>query len=556
VTSRSFTTEDLLTSPKVFGLTTATRCQRAWWRAADGLDLAEFASDPDVLAIFGGVLPSASTPPAEFIAIPAIRTAKSMWSAAKTIAASQDVDVSGCSAGDIIRAAVVSLTLTSTRAVMSHLVAAVQKPALRPLVVGEPSVSGVVLRHPSGRPIEIAPTPLDRAGGSAASVWSAGVIIDEAPRMLGASDAVKNYDHLVDTVRGRMLPNSQIISVGSPWAPSGPIYDRVQECFGKPSRDCLVMRGTGPQLNPVWWTPERCASLVGTPSYQTDVLGEFADPTAGLLTPSSVRRAVVRTAIATPRGAFFRAAIDPSELHPGGNGFALVVMSGEYRDSDDGARPHFTVVEAREWREGSLYVVMAEVARIISRYRLTEVVTDQFSKQALREIGDRAGLVVRYRKQTAQERVRDWESFVTAFDTNAMTIPDDKLLVGDLLAARRKLTPTGSTVELAHTPDGRHGDLAAAMQSAFACFRGTMLNIEGRHFDWVSTIEQLFPGDAVAAQVRAMSERIESQIAVGFSPDQAAALGIKQSTPREPARLAFTSSGQRARIPTANRRPF
>ena len=166
----TLTTEQLLVSPQAFGLTTASPLQRAICRAVDGLPLGDLALREDVREAIGDVdaLP-VGKPPHEVHILAAIRTAKSLLSAATTIRASQTVDVSGLARGDIIRIGVVSLKLENTRAVMNHLVSNLRaKPLLRPLLVGDPeaaSESGVELRHPSGRIVEVVPVPLDRAGG-------------------------------------------------------------------------------------------------------------------------------------------------------------------------------------------------------------------------------------------------------------------------------------------------------------------------------------------------------------------------------------------------------
>ncbi len=272
----TFSTEDLLTSPAVFGLATASNVQRAWCRALDGVPIGDLANDPDVIRAFGGTIPD-PVRAREALLILAIRSAKSMTAAAKAIEWSQTVDVSACSASDIVQIFVVGLKLSGTRQVMSHVLTAVKKPALRRLVIGEPSTNMIVLRHPTGRPIEIAPTVLDRAGGSATSVWCAGAIVDEAPRALGEDDAVRNLDHFTQTVLGRLLPNAQLLEIGSPFAASGPIYETVTQRWGRPGRDVLVVRAPGPIANPSWWTTERCAELreKKPQAYETDVLGNF-----------------------------------------------------------------------------------------------------------------------------------------------------------------------------------------------------------------------------------------------------------------------------------------
>lgn len=276
--------EKILTSPRFFGLTTATPVQRAKCRIVSGAPLGELAAHPDVIGMLGGaVYTYEGAPPREVLDISASRVAKSLFAAALLVWLSQSVDVSPASLGDIIRLHVAALSIPGTRAIMTHLVNhLVAKPALRSLLVGDPdkiTVTGVSLRHPSGRVIEVEPVPIDRAGGSALSVYSAGVVIDEAPRMVGAEDGVKNLDHFRDALGGRLLPGALELDTGSPWQPYGPIYDRVIEHWGKPTRELVVLRTSGPVANPSWWTPERCADLEKRKpvAYRTDCLAEFAD---------------------------------------------------------------------------------------------------------------------------------------------------------------------------------------------------------------------------------------------------------------------------------------
>jgi hypothetical protein len=276
-----WTTEAILIHPKAMGLTTATPVQRAACRALDGLPLGELADCAEVQAAFGGPEACAALPvgaaPAEFHLFASIRSAKTMIAGARILCATQTIDDSGCSPGDIVRVLVLALKLDGTRALMTHLLAAVKKPLLRPLVIGEPTDSLIVIRHPSGRPIEITPIPMDRAGGSGTTTWVAAVAVDEEPRQIGEADGVKNWHELHRAVAGRILPGGSFVGAGSLHAPWGPAFDLVRDYFGRPTRDVVVFRGTGPAMNPAWWTPERCDALRrrDPEAYRSDVLCEF-----------------------------------------------------------------------------------------------------------------------------------------------------------------------------------------------------------------------------------------------------------------------------------------
>lgn len=297
--------EVILTSPEYFGLVEATPVQRARCRAIEGLPLGDLTNDVNVVEMFGGELPSAR--PAEVVDISAIRVAKTLGGAAHAVWASQSVDASGAKHGDIIKYFVAALKLDGTRPFFSHLLAAIERsPAIASLVVGEPTVTSVKLRHPTGHIIEITPIPIDRAGASALSVFAAGAFVDEGPRLVGEEDGVKNYDHTRNGVLGRLLPGAQFLTVGSPWQPYGPIYDLFVERFGKPGPDLVVMRTRGRVANPSWWSSERCAELEARNpiTFTTDERAEFAEGEHAVMPSDGVEAAV-----SAGRGV-------PSELRP------------------------------------------------------------------------------------------------------------------------------------------------------------------------------------------------------------------------------------------------
>ena len=292
------TTEVLLTHPDLFGLTTASSVQRAFCRAIDGLPLGEeLACDPDVIVAFGGadaiaMLPD--MPPVEVDLLAAIRSGKSLLAAVALFRATQRVDVSGLSRGDVPRVTLISLRTDLAEPVYQHLMGGLRgSPILRRLLIGEPKADSVLIRHPSGCAIEVKIAAGAAAGSATISRWSAGVVVDEAPRMSSAeAGKIINYDETRRYALGRLLPNAQFISIGSPWVKWGPSYERAMANHGKPSRDLLIVRATGPQMNPVWWTPERVDDLRrrDLQAYKTDVLGEFADAESGAFEPDHVDR--------------------------------------------------------------------------------------------------------------------------------------------------------------------------------------------------------------------------------------------------------------------------
>lgn len=235
------TTEQLLTGAAGFNLQTATNVQRACCNIGDGIPLREeLKSDPNVVQMVGGHQRLAQLPsergelPDVVVDISSIRSAKTMRALARSARASQIIDVSVLTYGERPRISFVSLKLDRSRAAFRLLKGLFGRPALKPLVIGETAES-LLVRHPSGREVEIACVAGGRAAGGFIGDWSAGLIADEAPRMLGRDDSVTNLDDILTAVRGRMLPGAQIQLIGSPWAPTGPVYELVQQHWPKES---------------------------------------------------------------------------------------------------------------------------------------------------------------------------------------------------------------------------------------------------------------------------------------------------------------------------------
>lgn len=456
--------EALLTSPRGFGLTTATPLQRAICRASTGVALGKLGEHPDVIAAFGGA-PALQRVmrPRLLTLLAGIRSAKSLFAAAKAFRASQTCDVSALKAGEVPRIPIVSFKVDQAHAVFDHLRGSIfASEALRSVLIGDPTADRLYLRHPSGRPIEIVVSAGSRAGGSLVARWLAGAIFDEAPRMLGQADGVVNLDDALSAIRGRMLPGAQIDLIGSPWAPRGPAYDLWAERFGKPGDDVLVVQAPGPAMNPGRFTPEFCAELERDDprAYKTDVLAQFADAEDSLLSSVDVQ-ACTRFGpdeIQFVPGQSYVAAIDPATR---ANAWTLVILTATGHE-------RYQVVLAREWRGSHSAplrpgAVLAEIATICQRYGLDSAYSDQYSFDALRDLapGDFSLVQTTLSQALWMQLAERLRSLV---GSHAIEFPPDPVLRSDLLGIHRRLTSRAYSIALASTAgDGRHSDYVPAL---------------------------------------------------------------------------------------------
>lgn len=452
--------EGLLTSPLGFALTTASPLQRAIARIVDGRPLDELGDDDVVLRACGGTLP-APVRPSEVAIVAGIRTAKSLSAAALAVYWSQRADLTRLGPGEIPRISIVSLSKDLADVIFGHIVGRMMaSPLLSKLILETPTADTLMVKHPSGRPVEIKVVAASKAGSSLVARWSAGVIMDEVARW-GADDAAVSVNDLRDAVLLRILPGAQLVYISSPWAPMGFLYDLVKDRWGKPDRDCIVIKAPAYDMAPIIWTPDKLEIAKRDPRiYRTDIEAEFADPEEALFTTAMLEGATRETPITSPpqQGIRYTAAIDPATR---GNSFTLVVATGQ-------GRREKVICLAKQWTGSptnplSPATVLKEIATILKAYRVTVLDSDQYMGDALRDLAHQVGLVLVPHAWSANERTKRYLTLRTMFEMGEVELPPDPLVKQDLQRVVRRYTQSGITIDLGKTNDGRHADYAPAV---------------------------------------------------------------------------------------------
>lgn len=467
----TFSLERLLTDPRAFGLTTASPVQRAICRILDGSPLAELAANRDVITALGGkaaVTNLPATRPVELVLLAGIRSGKSLLDVACGVRSALTCDVSRLGPGEVPRVSIVATKLDVAKATWEHAAGRIlASRELSALLIEEPKTDSLRLRHPTGRPVEIRIVAGGRAAHSLVARWAAGVIFDEAPRMLGQDEGVVNLDHARIAVAGRLLPGAQILMSGSSWAPFGPVYELVHEHHGKPSQAIVVVRATGPMMNPREWTPEKCEELRkrNPQAYRVDVLTEFLDPEQSLFTADQLESCARDddADIHAGDGRFYVAAIDPATR---GNAWTLVVLSNAGGGTVE-------VALCRQWKGSAAAPLnardtLSEIAALVAPYRIAAVESDQWAADPLKEIAVSVGLFLRTHSVTSPVRVENFERMRVLVEAKRLSLPRNADLLRDLASVRKRVTAQGLSIDLPHTADGRHADYAAALSIAMA----------------------------------------------------------------------------------------
>jgi hypothetical protein len=479
--------EGLFTSAKAFGVTKASPLQRAICRVSDGTPLGALWDNPGVREGFGGVMPP-DTAPEILCILAAIRSGKSVLAATKAFVCALTCDVTGLSDGDELRVPVLSVDKDSAHAVFNHLVGTLlAKPFLRKYMIGQPSADSVLIRHQTGREVEVKVTAMAKYGSTLVGRWLASCVLDEAGRMAGASESVRNLDDALHAIAGRIRPGGQILIIGSPNAPFGPVYDMVQESFGRPTPQLVVVRGTGPLLNPTWWNPARVAkTLRSNPrAHVTDVLGQFADSEDQLFSSVQVDRAMRKgPEVIPPRtGHNYVAAMDPAMR---GNAWTLIVLGCDGTDAQGDAT--YYVALAQQWRGTKVQplrpdTVLREIKSLLEPYGLADVWSDVHHLDSLKVIAEHEGLGISETYTTAETKSEGIENIRLHIETGRLELPPNRPLRADLLRVKRKVNRKHTVMDLPVTRDGRHCDYVPTLATCLLYAPAQPFMVEGMAAD-------------------------------------------------------------------------
>lgn len=480
--------EGLFTSRNAFGVTKASNLQRAICRVSDGVPLGALWDDPGVREGFGGVMPPI-TPPEILLILAAIRSGKSVLAAAKAFVCAITCDVTGLSPGDELRVPVLSIDKDSAHAVFNHLVGTLlSKPALKKYLVGQPTADSVMLRHQTGIIVEVKVTAMAKYGSTLVGRWLASCVLDEAGRMAGASESVRNLEDALHAIAGRIRPGGQILIIGSPNAPLGPVYDMVQESFARPTPQLVVVRGTGPLLNPSWWNAERVAkTLRSNPrAHVTDVLGQFADAEDQLFSSVQVDRAMRKgpEVIAPRPGHNYVAAMDPAMR---GNAWTLVVLGCD--GFDEAGNSTYYVALAKQWRGSKVQplrpdTVLREIKALLDPYGITDVWSDVHHLDSLKVIAEHEGLGIAETYTDQNTKTEGIENIRIHIEASRLELPPNRAMRADLLRVKRKVTrKLVTTMDLPVTGDGRHCDYVPTLATCLLYAPAQPHVIDGHGYD-------------------------------------------------------------------------
>lgn len=464
------TLEELFMEPDGFGVVTASPLQRAICRVADGRPIGDLWDDLGVRGAFGGVHPTRE--PDELVIITGIRSGKTKLGAAAVVHMSQHCPMEApsgiaLSSGEVPRISIVSVKIDNTDVAFDqHLIGSLQASStLRELIVEEPTKDTLLLWHPDRRPVEVKVIAGSRAGSGLVSRWSAGVLFDEAARMMGQEDGIVNLEDQRTAVRLRLLRRAKLWYITSKWAPAGLIHKWETEELGKPHAR-VVVSATADVMNPTLWTPEIVAKAYADDpvAARIDLGNEYADPEAGLFNETVLRSLRREEPWTRPyvSGQSYVAAMDPATR---GNSWTLVIVTKDGRN-------RIQVAFARQWTGSAAApldpkAVLTEIRDICRDYKLDYAHTDQLASDFVRSIALDLGFGIVIEDFRGENRTNLYLSFAKRCDSGLVELPPDLMVSRDLQGIRKRPTGDGGVkIVVSKTGDGRHCDYAPPLVAA------------------------------------------------------------------------------------------
>jgi hypothetical protein len=129
-------------------------------------------------------------------------------------------------------------------------------------------------------------------------------------------------------------------------------------------------------------------------------------------------------------------------------------------------------------RRGHEDEVLREVADTCLRYRVSEVVTDQYAASAIVDYFERRGLQVRTVAMSAASKTEVYAELRARLHTGALELYEHEGLLQELRRLRTRYT-AGSASVVNPRVGGSHGDLAQALAMAVHAQAGSGGNLQG-----------------------------------------------------------------------------
>lgn len=456
------TTEEMICLPEYGGIKTPTNVQLAIARAMDGVPLGHLWKDSNVPKAFGGKKPPA-IPPRTMVVLAGTRCGKSILASRRIVRSAFTCSLEALVPGDQVKVPCLATGLDTADYVFSHALACVKSPRLAGSIVGRPlSASFSIARQGPVESVQIATHALSSKGSNLVGCWLGGAAFDEAPRMASEHDSVRSLKSSRRAVADRILPGGQELLIGSPYGPTGDVYELWKERFGHPDEDVVIVQTSGPMMNPKHWTPAMLELMKRTDPfvYVTSGLGEFADPPDSLIPSREAERAMGDTDERAPDrdnyGALQHEHVAALGAAERGAGWTLTIVRTV--GMKDGQRKMEQCV-SRQWFNAvgdplQSRRVLTEVAKVCAAYGLDYVFMNQRFVMSYLDPASAVGLGLCGVEVNGDQRIELCDKLRDAIVEGRLSLTSNRQQYSDLVHVIKKPTVNGVQVQYPSSGDG------------------------------------------------------------------------------------------------------
>lgn len=313
----------------------------------------------------------------------------------------------------------------------------------------------IVLHRRGGRQVTIQPVAASRGGAGQRGRSLVAALLDETAFFRDETTGAVNDGAIFRALAPRVIEGGQLIVQSTPWARTGLLYDLWRENWGRPRSALVAHASTG-----VLRTDEKILSYVAR-EYERDPENaaiEFGAQFGAASATTWLDPEALDAAQGEPVGPA------PGDLVGAGGdlGFARNSSALVVACQKPGGTIHLTPVEERRPTPGTPLrpsAVCAEFAQLLRLAGARSLVADRHYQETIREALSAADLLL----EEPPSPDEAWALVRELLRSGRLVLPRHPLLLAQLKAVRGRLAPGGAVrIELPATPDGRHGDLAAA----------------------------------------------------------------------------------------------
>lgn len=457
------TLEELLEDPQSFNLPISP-LQRAIARAADGSPPTE---SPQTIGKWLPIWPQRR--PKNMVVIAGVRSGKSILAGAAAWHSAMVADLSPLRPGETARVPIVAPLEDNATQTFDLLYAAVQNgPALKRSLFDTNEKDSLIIKRQDNRKVEIKVVAASRGAVTLRSRWLAGYVLEEVAFFGDALQGYKiNAEDLYTAGDTRLLKSGQGWIISSPNGTQGFLYDMWKKYWQKQQNRVVVVQAPTVVMNPAFDQEEVEELRKRDPDKAArEYDASWTDPLQALIPADHLDKAF-RPEEPRHSGLHYVAAMDPGTR---GNAWTLAVGTRR-NDHVEKKGPVVSIVAVREWRGSqsaplSPRTVLTEIRDFLLEYEVTDVTTDQWSADALRDIAEPMGLHIWDITLNTANKLEMFEALRIGLADERLDVAYNAQLRSDLLLVRKRVGVHGVSIDLQKTPDGRHCDFAMCVALA------------------------------------------------------------------------------------------